>query len=234
MDEQIIIYPTNIKKYIGNINIKDNLYIYKNKYKEYVEFNTYDDAVKYKKQRSNILGLTKNLIYDKIDYYEVKFIVRQNDIYMKFDKEDLHNIDKYVWNIKYINDKYRIYSGNLLFSHLIMKCNPCKIVHHINGDTLDNRKSNLMIISKSVNSILISNYNNANVGVNYNKYNNEWRSYYYSNNKRVYKYFSCSKYGYENAKKHAIEYREKKIKSCENYVISSILLDKRKQLDMNK
>ena len=55
---------------------------------------------------------------------------------------------------------------------------PNKVVDHINGDTLDNRRCNLRVVSKSVNVAHRANLNKNNTsgvrGINWCKTNNRW------------------------------------------------------------
>lgn len=101
----------------------------------------------------------KELIYKDIgDYYEVKLCGGVT----KIDKEDLHLFEKYRWFIKqfkhgrggtYVYER-KVKGCKQNFLHRIIMNTPKNMVtDHKNGDTLDNRKHNLRISTRSQNSM---------------------------------------------------------------------------------
>jgi|SRR5580765_177702 len=79
--------------------------------------------------------------------------------YAKVDDEDYDELVKYKWCIsKKRSGDYVVrnndYPRYLIYMHReIMKPTPGKVVHHINGDTLDDQKTNLQIVDDSYNGM---------------------------------------------------------------------------------
>lgn len=69
------------------------------------------------------------------------------------DEEDYHYLEDLTFNVsKYKNTNYLFNrSNNIRFHRLIMNCPNDKQVDHINSNGLDNRKSNLRIVTNSQN-----------------------------------------------------------------------------------
>lgn len=89
-------------------------------------------------------------------------------------------------------------------------------IDHINGNKLDNRITNLRCVSTSANlqnRSMTSNNTSGITGVSIFKSGNAycWRSCCYSKGKSIFRSFSIHKYGFEEAKKLAIEARVRTI-----------------------
>ena len=109
------------------------------------------------------------------------------------------------WALIDIED-YEICSGRWTYSHgyftrtkkykrqylhrLIMNATKDQIVDHINGDTLDNRKCNLRIVNKSLNTLNRHNLDKRNTsgytGVFWNKKKKYWYGLFKLNKKKYY------------------------------------------------
>lgn len=87
----------------------------------------------------------------------------------KVSKEDVEKIKKYKWyktHFDYVET--RVYKPNkkrILLHRFILNCPKDKIVDHINGDKLDNRRENLRICSFSENSANRTKFNLNKSGV---------------------------------------------------------------------
>ena len=94
-----------------------------------------------------------------------------------FDLEDYDKIKDYCWHInkKYACTKYK--NNRIMMHRLIMNCPKDKVVDHINGNTLDNRKSNLRICTQhenSYNKVKGKNNTSGYKGVSWDKNANKW------------------------------------------------------------
>ena len=154
-----------------------------------------------------------------------------DDIYCKIDEEDLSTVLQYDWFLHLGYFYTRTTSKLCALHNIIFPCkDKTKVVDHINRNRLDNRKSNLRIVTRSINAT------NAKVRTDktqldlprgivyrpedktpridgrgqkrYESFEVQWSI----EGKRKTKTFSVNKYGsYEEAKKQAILFREKKI-----------------------
>ena len=103
-----------------------------------------------------------NEIRVKGDYAEVDTYDKQANAQKTFiiDTEDVPIIAKYKWRTKYYKKDDLWYVACIdnkthkhIYLHQLLMGFPTETVDHINGNTLDNRKSNLRITTKSVQSI---------------------------------------------------------------------------------
>ena len=88
------------------------------------------------------------------------------------------------------------------------------VVDHINGNTLDNRKTNLREVTNSENIRNRPNINSNNTsgtpGVSFDSSCNSWTAVWRDKNFKIHKKsFSVNKYGNDEAKQLAIETRTK-------------------------
>lgn len=227
-----IIYPKNIKKYGGTLMCTKKKHYRctfgsgKNRISK--TFKIKKNAIEYKKKKSNELKLTKNIIYKENENYEM---LLSNGEKMKFDKDDMETIDKYIWI--HIRDNLIKNKENEYYHRKIMNVDKNNMVIHINGNKLDNRKVNLKIISKSLSSILnssgISN-KTGHIGIYRENKKNRWIGYYYDNGKIIKKTYSINKYGDEYAMKLAINFRNGGTKRLKTYQTAKYINKKRKIL----
>ena len=97
----------------------------------------------------------------------MKLIPLTQGKYAKVDDEDYEELAKYKWGIHSKRDGYVARKNgypryNIYMHREIMKPPPGKLVHHVNGDTLDNQKVNLQVVDDSFNSISRNKMNSNN------------------------------------------------------------------------
>lgn len=125
-----------------------------------------------------------------IDVYNVK---SEKVTEFIIDKEDLQRIKYLKWRI---DSQNRIKTGNntntkptIELARMIMNCRDDNlVVDHINGNSLDNRKSNLRICTQSENvkNQRLNKYNTSEfTGVSYDKARLRWTAEIRNNNKRT-------------------------------------------------
>lgn len=120
-------------------------------------------------------------------------IFKVRDIEVLIDDEDYYLIENLPWGIA--NKKGTIYiqhtgkEKTVQLARLIMGEPEGKLVDHINGNTLDNRKCNLRIADKRTNAQnMRANVNTTSKykGVSYDKFRNKWRANIKVDNKQTY------------------------------------------------
>jgi len=176
-------------------------------------FKTEKGARLYRRKRSNEKGITKNK-YRYVDgYVEVQL---QGDHIGKISKNDMDTFKKCIWSAHNGHKRwYMVHSGKKkqgippqIFHRLLHP--EWSETDHINRDGLDNRRSNLRNGSGSVNVINQSkrkDNKSGKTGVSFEKSSQCWRVQWPENGKRPKKSFSVKKYGMEEAKELAIQFR---------------------------
>ena len=136
-----------------------------------------------------------NIKENKIKYKDGYYIVNDNIL---INKEDLNNILKYKRYISVNSSGYAYfrYKQADYFLHRLIMGLPTRydnmtklIVDHLNGNRLDNRKSNLRICRKEKNPINCKKYKNNTSGckgVSWLKRLNKWQVVIHKNKKRIY------------------------------------------------
>ncbi len=105
------------------------------------------------------------------------------------DDEDYEKIIKYKWYC--YNSKYPMTSKGISIHRLIIDCTDDKVVDHINGNSLDNRKSNLRVCFHKENIRNQKKHNrkikcSSNYkGVCWDSKNNKWEAYITFNYKKI-------------------------------------------------
>lgn len=173
----------------------------------------YMNAKKYKLEFSAKNGLTRNMIrFIEIDgqkYIEVQLTqgmtmitdIKFSDIIQKYLLSVINNESKYYCRIC-INNHYETFHKYIT---------GYRFTKHINGNTMDNRLCNLSEITyKELNNNRSGPkiYENTDQIIGVKQYDYFWRGYIRQNKKLYSKSFSIKKYGNEEARRLAIEYRQ--------------------------
>lgn len=163
------------------------------------------------------MTMIENNIYPNNDYLEVEIVHPEYRCVVKLDNDDIDKIKR----LRLSNAGYALISGGQLLHRCIMNCTKGDglQVDHINGDKLDNRKSNLRVVSESVNKRNTHTFSRNNTGVigiqqrsngGYEYFRVSWRD---SDGNRGTKQFNINDLGYdlafEKAKDCLVENKEK-------------------------
>lgn len=207
-------YPSNIKKYSGSIREnKRNGYSTFSVRVEAVSpiinktFSTRQEAESFVRSVNIDKDLCKNKMLEYDEYFEVELTQGK---WTKIDKEDLVHIEPHMF---YYNDDgagTRIGGKFKRLPHILLNYEPKKgfVVTHKNGDNLDNRKSNLEITPLEI-LRKRQGHSKKSEGVKGVCLEETWSSVWMENGKLKSKNFYVGKYGPEEAKAMAVQYRKK-------------------------
>jgi len=138
----------------------------------------------------------KNEILEKNNFAEIILYNKNQNISgkTKIDLEDVEKCREHKWFLKYSkNNKPYIQrrTGRLQLSHFVLEKEIPRgyEIDHINGNTLDNRKKNLRIVTHKQNMRnqrkLPSNNTSGHIGVTWNKINKNWVAQIKINKKNI-------------------------------------------------
>lgn len=173
-------------------------------------------------------GVRNRNSYYLIDESTIKIEIKNNNGEIKYciiDKEDFEKVKCCNWKFKKNSKTFYVSNSRFGMIHrLIMDCPENMQIDHINGDGLDNRKSNLNIVTSKQNSHNLHHARGKNdvLGVIFEEGRHpRYRAIWKENGKQKSKSFSVTKYG-EQAKDMAIEFR----KTIEETLYKKIYNDK--------
>ena len=114
--------------------------------------------------------------YTVCDYDDsVAFIPATNGQFAVVDADDAKSLSKHNWQAGWYENtgSYYIQNRSGKMHRIVVGAGDGDIVDHINGNTFDNRKSNLRIVDYTQNA---RNRKNSGAGVYYRKDRNKWRA----------------------------------------------------------
>lgn len=154
-------------------------------------------------QKINRTIKTPNEVRIKRTYAEIVLYDKEcNEVGVsKIDLEDVEKVSKYKW---FINVQGYVNNNKIGRLHrFLLNAPKDKVVDHINGDKLDNRKCNIRLVTTSQNGMNKSskaNNSSGRLGVCYDKTRNKWRAYITVNYKTI-------DLGIYSSKQEAIKFR---------------------------
>lgn len=181
----------------------------------------FEASKKYHLEVAKSLGWMRNQYRDMGDYYEVQVNGGGRVHIAKIDKEDLPKLQKCIWSARKVRSgsecyylahspRSRLGLGGERFHRLIYP--EWEEIDHINRDGLDNRRRNLRDSKfKNTNMRNLSkrrDNTSGKTGVTHHKYSNAWRVQWPEDGKRKMKQFGVKKYGHDEAKQMAVDFRK--------------------------
>lgn len=220
----IIHYPTFPEKYTGSLSYKmrprGKGFCVGFEQKDFATFFSGEEAMEYLCSENIKRGYTiKNIIREWEDFMEMHV---GGDVWTKIDKEDFEKVQKHVFHVSK-SSGYAVCSKGPQLHNLVMGHTPTEItVDHINRDRLDNRRSNLRLATKKMQSINRTQKKRTKkgtelpLGVSYREKRDSWHASWTENGKVKQKMFSVSVHGTQ-AKQLAIKTREEILTKLVDY-----------------
>lgn len=224
-----LVSTKDAQKVIANkYNVSESLVEKINRCKVYSELHSYTNNI-----RREVNDLNINVINTYYDFNEVTntcvlAIIRtdKKEITILISFADYDKISKHKWTFKIDNNgDYRVHSTSVGLrgkdlSTWLLNGTGDMVVDHINRNTLDNRRENLRLVSRSVNSTNAKARIESKTGIRgvYKRVarpgiaKESWICEWSDITGRHSKSFSCEKYGEEEAFRLAKSLREKKMK----------------------
>lgn len=113
--------------------------------------------------------------------------------------------NKIYWLVYHNNTRYRVHRVICILHNIYI--DKSLVVDHVNGDSLDNRISNLRVCTQSENMENVNTRRSELQGIKFRKRDQRWVAQWQENHKQKEKGFPVRKHGYEEAKQLAVEYR---------------------------
>lgn len=229
--ESEVIWPTNFKKYNGNVRKQPHgRWQAKSQYGplyrcETAMFDTEDEAKEYIMNKSREEGTVKNVIYKFGDEY---YCALTNNQLMLFSFESMDLVQEHVLYAHYEPQsrcyyvRTKINGKTLSFHPLLCTPNPGETIDHISTISLDNRLENLRSVPLSIQN-LNKKYNESETGIRGVRQTKKdgaiigYTAYWATPDGPLTKYFSAKKYGKEKALEMAVALRNEKEESIDSY-----------------
>jgi len=238
VNQGITCLPRDIRKYMGSItkiNRAHGRVVYEARmrhrgFSRHATFKTEKEAVDYMRKTNIKEGLKiKNRYTVFVDRVTVEL---PNDMFFTCDIDDIDVVEAHIWCVnsgRYVITQVDGHSHK--FHNVIMNHRPGLItVDHIDRNTLNCRKSNLRLVDKStqnINRSMLRNNTSGTVGVHYEQRGDNWIATWKDEEGNQYsKSYSAKKYGTDNAKVLAIEYRARMVRELPHYANALRLDDK--------
>ena len=133
----------------------------------------------------------KNEIVTYKDYTEVILYNRKNEEVARaiIDLEDVERVSKHKWALNSYGYVITNINRKTVYLHrFLLEYEGRMDIDHENGNKLDNRKSNLRIVTHDKNMLNRSKHSNntsGKTGIYFDKANNKWKAYITINGKRI-------------------------------------------------
>lgn len=179
------------------------------------------------KQPSEYRKSVLNEYIEHDTYYELHIINTNNvEAFSKIDKDDYVKVSQYRWTLAVHDKDIRVIANTQelnrigLHQFILPANDSTKVIDHINRDPLDNRKENLRITTRSINSTNAKERTESKSGIR-GVYKRQarpgiakasWVCEWSDSQGRHSKSFSIDKYGEEEAFRLAYSLREEKMK----------------------
>lgn len=206
-------------------NVSESLVEKINRCQTYTELHSYENNIRRELKHMNSSLI--NNYYEKDDCYELEIINTNNkNVKTYIDKDDYERVKQYKWSLSIHGNDIRVICSqkgmNRQYLHQFVMKNTekNKVVDHIDRNPLNNRKNNLRIVSRSINSTNAKPRTESKSGIRGVYFRParpgvaraSWICEWSDNSGRHSKSFSISKYGEEEAFRLAASLREQKMK----------------------
>lgn len=160
------------------------------------------------KTNRNPREIDLNLILDKVAYDEssLSCLIWKTTGKAAGSITTINN--KKYWKVRISGRVYRVHRLIVLLNKLYLTKD--LVVDHLDGNSLNNKLSNLRVCTQEENMKLVNTKNSDIQGVSYNKVYRYWVARWQENNAQKSKTFSIKKFGFDIAKQLALEYRDSK------------------------